>query len=93
MEDARISVYIFKDTENRKVSIFFILQNKVCYLGVKESYVRWMEYITFSNLKLNQNRSHHFPTYLGVRSDEMMSCICVKIFLECILMYFTYHDG
>lgn len=36
MEDARISVYIFKETENRKVSIFFILQNKVCYLGVKE---------------------------------------------------------
>lgn len=56
MEDARISVYIFKETENRKVSIFFfILQNKVCYLGVKESYVRWMEYITFSNLKQNQN--------------------------------------
>lgn len=35
MEDARISVYIFKDTENRKVSIFFYF--------TKQSVLPWGE--------------------------------------------------
>lgn len=35
MEDARISVYIFKETENRKVSIFFYF--------TKQSVLPWGE--------------------------------------------------
>jgi hypothetical protein len=48
MEDVRISAYTFKEIENRKVSnLFFILQNKTRYLGVKQFHVKWMDYMTF----------------------------------------------